>query len=406
MVFPDLSAPEFKVNNYQKGKHPPIASVADRFLALVLDFFIFSPVISLLIAGLVRQTKTFFLISPNSQEGLIAFSLVMVMIVFFTTFLQAVFIYYWQATPGQAFLQLKVISYPDRQERLSLNQCWLRAFMWCTGLFLLGLPYLEIVSHPLRRAFHERASDTLVITLKRNHDDGPLPLESRFISSWLRMSFLFFLFFGALSFLKTYSALIKGDYRKETKLNAMACKEIPDGEAIVTNRLDLAISLFLLNEISPDCLDKEADALLWNDPVNSQGLAYLAKYLVGDSTVNQEKYFAKICADSHSSACVIANYLRADGKTAGLELSDKDLLTSRVLLSEEKYLHKDYDSSLKIIKELQSEPALRVALEKRYVRSIWSLREAELVRLKNKDRTPASTANGWLEKFKDEYEVP
>lgn len=406
MVFPDLSAPQLKAHQVVDYKRPPIASVADRFLALILDFFIFSPVISLLIAGLVRQTKTFFLINPTSQEGAIAAGLVGVMAVFLTMLLQAVFLYFWQATAGQVFLQLKVIAYPHHQERLTFNQCLIRSFMWCAGFLLLGLPYLEIVSHPLRRAFHERASDTLVITLKRNPDDGPLPLESRFISSWLRMSFLFIILFGSLGFIKTYHALIGGSYRESASDSSLLCKEITEPALTGVKRLDAALSLFLLNEISAECLEKEANASLWGDPVNPQGLAYLAKFLIVDSAVEQKKYFAKVCAESHSSACAMARYMRGNGKRSDLEYADKELWTTRLLWSEEKYSQKDYEGSLKIIKDLQGKAVLKAALEKRYVRSIWALNEIEHMQDKNKGRRPASVSNKWIDLFKEKYEVP
>lgn len=406
MVVPDLTVPETSVCRGGLAKRPAIASVADRFLALVLDFLIFSPVISLLVAGLIRQTKTFFLLNPVSLEGGIAVGLIVVMVVFFTMLLQTVFLYYWQATAGQAFLRLKVVSYPEARGRLSLNQCFTRSFMWCAGFVLMGIPYLEVLSHPLRRAFHERSSDTLVVTLKKNFDEGPLPLESRFISSWLRMSFLFMLFFGTMTFIKTYHSLVRGDYREHSIEQSSFCKEIDEPGLVGIERLDAALSLFLLNSISPECLDKEADASLWGDPVNAQGMAYLAKYLLGDSSTMQEKYFSKVCHNSKSSVCAIARYLRDGGKNTDLQYADNELLTTRLLWSEEKYSRKDYDGSLKIIKELQTKPVLKVALEKRYVRSIWSLHENEKSGKKKKERLPASVGQGWIDTFKDRYEVP
>lgn len=406
MVFPDLSVPESKVQQVVDLSRPPIASVADRFLALVLDFLIFSPVISLLIAGLVRQTKTFFLVNPSSQEGSIAAGLVAVMAVFLTTVLQAVFLYYWQATAGQVFLQLRVVTYPHKQQRLTVNQCLMRSFMWCSGFVLMGIPYLEVLSHPLRRAFHERASDTLVITLKRNPDEGPLPLESRFISSWLRMSFLFALFFGTMGFIKTYHSLVGGHFHEKESNSSFVCKEIIEPGLNGAARLDAALSLFLVNEISPECLAKEADVSLWSDPVNPQGMAYLAKYLIVDSPAEQKKYFNKICKESRSSACAMARYMREDGKGADLVNADKELLTTKLLWSEEKYAKKDYAGSLKIINDLQSKPVLKAALEKRYVRSIWSMNEMEHSKDKNKGRRPASAGNKLIDLFKEKYEVP
>nr|WP_295905742.1 RDD family protein [uncultured Bdellovibrio sp.] len=404
MVFPDLSAPEVKPQT-NKPVATPIASISDRFLALVLDFLIFSPVVSLLIAGLVRQTKTFFLLNTNSQEGAIAAGLVLLTIVFFTTLLQTVFLYYWQATPGQFFLQLRVVSYPQEQTRLSINQCLIRAFMFCGGFFLLAVPFLEIASHPLRRAFHERASDTMVVTLKKVYDDGPHPLESRFISSWLRMSFLFLLLFGVLGFFRTYYSLQSGAFREKDPVGVAACKEIKESDLAGTSRLDAALSLYLLNEISAECLDKEAEVSLWGDPVSSQDMAYLAKFVTADGEA-QEKYFEKICEGTSSSTCAIARYMNEDGKKEDLEQADGKLWITQLLLSDEKYTSQDYAGSLKMVEDLQKIPALKPALEKRYVRLVWALNENADKYTQKGGRLPASaTDDSWLERFKERYEV-
>lgn len=406
MVFPDLSAPEAQP---RKSKNPAlaIASMSDRFLAFILDFLIFSPIVSLFIASMVRQTKTFFLLNPTSQEGAIAAGLVAAMIVFFVTLLQAVFLYYWQATPGQFFLQLRVVSFPHPQERLSLNQCLLRAFFWCTGFLCLAVPFLEIASHPFRRAFHERASDTMVMTLKQQGDEGPHPLESRFISSWMRMSFLFLLLFGVLGFFKTYHMLKLGAFREKDG-HMLACKEIKDPDLSGVARVDAALSLFLLNEVSAECLEKEAEASLWNDPVNSQDMAYLAKFVISEGE-EQQKYFAKVCRDSTSSPCAIARYMQEQGTAEDLIQADASLWTTQLLLSDEKFTQRDYMKSLQMIEALQKVPSLKNALEKRYVRAMWALNESSL-QPQGSGRAPASVSleekDSWVEKFKERYEVP
>lgn len=403
MVFPDLSAPEIKFRQSPTKKLTPIASVTDRFVALILDFLIFSPVISLFLAGIVRNAKISFLINSSSQEGLIAFGLGVSLCLFLVILLQTSFLYFLQATPGQIFLQLKVISYPDSKPRLDFNQCFLRSFMWCTGFVFLGIPYLEIVGHPLRRAFHERASDTLVVTLKKNFDRGPFPLETNFIASWLRMCFLFLILLGSLGFLKTYRALKLGHYAKAGNPGSH-CKELLTAEPVSASRMDMAVTLFLLGEISPQCLNQEADANLWNGEYLNHEMSYLAKALASDSEPDQDKYFKKICENINSSACIMARYLREEGPK-DLQFADQKLLISQLLLSEEKYFEKDFRASIKIIETMQKEPALKAALEKRYVRSIWSLNETNKLLKKQQGRFPSSDDSEILNSFKEKYEV-
>ncbi|MFV8251150.1 RDD family protein [Bdellovibrio bacteriovorus] len=408
MVFPDLSAPEVKPH-HPKSSTVPVAFVADRFIALILDFLILSPIVSLLVAGLVRQTKTFFLLNANSAEGVVAAGLVVLAVVFIVTFLQSVFLYFWQATPGQIFLQLRVIAYPVYQPRLSYAQCVIRSLSWSFSFVLLALPFMEILSHPLRRAFPDRAADTLVITLKKVHDDGPHPLESRFINSWMRMSLLFLLLFGVLGYFKTYHSLMAGEYREKGGTQVAACKEMrgsADLEGVA--RLDAALSLYLLNEISGECLDKEAEVALWGDPVNAQPLAYLAKYLLADGEA-QEQYLSKICEDSSSSTCALARYMAEEGNFDDLEQADGRLWTTKFLKSEELFASNDFAGSLKAIAELQKNPILQSGLEKRFVRSVWALRDAELgPQSGNGGRMPASAAEqeSWIDDFKERYEVP
>ncbi|XGC81815.1 RDD family protein [Bdellovibrio bacteriovorus] len=400
MLFPDLSAPEIKPAS-SNSKKPAIVSVADRCLALLLDFLIFSPIISLFIAGMVRKTKTFFLLNSVSTEGSIGIVLILVMILALITVLQTVFLYYWQATPGQLYSQIRVVAYPGHQERLTLNQCVSRSFFWCASFFGLALPFLEVLSHPLRRAFHERASDTMVVTLKREADEGPHPIESRFIGSWMRLSFLLLILFGVVGFFKSYNTLVAGGYRDSGSDSIYACAELKDATLSAEARLDSALTLYFLEAVSSECLNKEAEAVLWGSDEKLQGLAYVAKYVLADEE-NQEKYLKQICSEE-SKNCALAEYLSAGGNNKELSKADQDLLVVKFFNSEELYEQKNYNASLTVVDELQKHPHLKSALEKRFVRSVWALNETQAT--KASGRSPASVnKRTWLETFKERYE--
>lgn len=398
MVFPDLSAPEV-CQKKNVAERTAIAFIADRFLALVLDFLIMSPVVSLLLAGLMKKTKTYFLLDAQSPEGFVAGLLIFILGACIVILLQSVFMYYWQATPGQFFMQMRVISYPHYRQRLSFSQCALRSFCFCASFLLLALPFLEVLSHPLRRAFHERASDTMVITLKKVCDDGPEPLEERFVSSWLRMSFAIFAVFAGVGGLKTYYSLHQSSYQAASV--TAQCKEIHDKDLQGVARLDAAISLFLLNDISEECLNKEAESSLWGDPVNSQEMAYLAKYLVADKD-EQELYMKRVCQDRSSSSCLLARYLQDNSELELLAAADQKLWTTQVLKVEEQYDAHHFDASLESIEKLQAVPALKSAMEKKYVRSIWALRDSSS---RKSGRVPASVSKSWIDDFKEKYGI-
>lgn len=402
MLFPDLSAPEVSQTENQTNKKA-IAFIADRFLALVLDFLIISPIVSLFLAGLMRKTKTYFLLDSQSAEGFVAGLLVFILGAALIVLIQSVFLYFWQATPGQYFMQMRVISYPHARNRLTFSQCLVRSFCFNASFVVIAIPFLEVLSHPLRRAFHERASDTMVITLKKVCDDGPHEMEERFISSWIRMGFLIFALFAVVGTLKTYHSLHVGGY-KVSAATTTQCKEIPDADLQGSSRLDAALALFMLNEISDECLHKEAEASLWGDPVNSQDMAYLAKYLISD-TEEQKEYFKKICSDKTSSACLLGTYLKENGEKHLLKDADQKLWVTQVLLIEDKYESRNIVDSLEAIEKLQKVPALRVAMEKKYVRSIWALKESSG---RKAGRAPASAnteSKSWIEDFKEKYGV-
>lgn len=404
MLFPDLSAPEANKNE-ARFKAPAIAFVSDRFLALVLDFLIFSPIVSLFLASMMRQTKTYFLLDFRSVEGYISMGFMAGYSFALVVFLQSVFLFFWQATPGQLFLQLRVQSFPVNRARLTYPQCLVRAFSWTLSCLMMGIPFLEIMSHPLRRAFHERASDTMVVTLKKEGDTGPLPIEERFISTWMRLSFLFALVFVTIFALQGYKELLAGNYKPSLDGN-LYCSEMPAEDLQGTFRMDAAISLFLLNSISSDCLNKEAEASLWADPVRTSSLAYLAKYLVAD-VAEQKEYLKKVCETEKSKECYLGRYMAGEFRVLN-DQAENDSWTEQVLRVEELYQQGDFAASLEQIGQLQKNAMFDQALEKKFVRSIWALQENS--KKAKSGRVPASadasnsdSSKRWLEVFKGKY---
>lgn len=398
MLFPDLSAPQGSVE--QARRHKPVAFVGDRFIALVLDFLIFSPVVSFFVASLLRQSKTLFLFDTQSTEAYLTILFMFGFAAVLVTFLQSVFLFFWQATPGQLFMQLRVYSYPVARTRMTYPQCLVRASLWTLSCLSFGLPFMEILSHPLRRALHERASDTLVVTLKSQGDTGPLPIEEKFISSWMRACFIFAAFFVTVLVLREYQALQIGQYKTPVD-SKMYCKELKNDELTGTARLDAAISLFLLESISSECVRKEAEASLWSDPVQAQSLAYLAMYVVSDTTT-QKEYLAKLCEKETTAECLIGRYLAGEARKLPA-LADRVSWTEQVLNAEDLYTRQDYVGSLKAIESLQKNAVFTAALEKKFVRAIWALHENKPA----KGRAPASeeVSRRWLEVFKGRYDI-
>jgi hypothetical protein len=167
--------------------------------------------------------------------------------------------------------------------------------------------------------------------------------------------------------------------------------------------LDAALSLFLLKEISADCLHKEAELSLWSDPVNSQSLAYFAKFLLSDGS-DRSSYMNKVCEERTSTGCVLAQYLENPEDVQLADASQK-LWVTQVLEADQRYSQHDYAGSLEVIEGLQSISTLRQAMDKKYVRSIWALQQS--LGDKKGGRVPASVKESkpWLEDFKEKYGV-
>ena len=117
----------------------------------------------------------------------------------------------------------------------------------------------------------------------------------------------------------------------------------------------------------------------------------------------RSKYFDKVCHQQTSSACLIASYLNDNSEKDKLENVDTNLWVGKVLLVDEKYAQRDFLSSIELIEDLQKEPALKTALEKKYVRSVWALRDTGKGA---SGRRPASTSTkSKIEDFKEKYGI-
>ncbi|HND84446.1 MAG TPA: RDD family protein, partial [Pseudobdellovibrionaceae bacterium] len=152
MVIADLTHPE-TIARSSNGE-PRMALISDRLVAAVLDFLLFSPFVSLLCAKMMNQIKIQSLLDDSSGRLLASWVVYFSFMVFLVIVLEACSLYLLQATPGQYFLKLRVISYPHPSEKLTLGQALLRASLFTFSGLIMGVPFLEVLGHPLRRAMH------------------------------------------------------------------------------------------------------------------------------------------------------------------------------------------------------------------------------------------------------------
>lgn len=401
MVFPDLSAPAAVPNDNHEVAFP-IAKPLDRVFAFVLDFLIFYPVLGFLLSGLTLQLKKSTLVAPQSWEGMAALALMAVAAGVLVILFQTLFLVLFRGTPGMLFMQLRVrdINYSDRP--LSFNQAFQRSFFWTVSAALLGWPFIEIFGHPLRRHFADRGSDTLVVTFKKDFDLGPTLRHWNSVQSWMRLFILMGMFLGMALYSTAYKTFLQNAYHKEAgeEAVAMTCLE-PDKDSQFTV-LDRAITLYLADNLSRECLRQEADAVLWGNSLDDRNLAYFAKFLVSNKD-DKIKYQEKICGEENSIICGMTEYLAAAGKS-DLDLNLESELASLKYLNSEILFHKgQYVRSVKVLNELMSEKDFDKVFDRKYARAVWMLQGLDRVGV---DRQPAAETATILEDFKERFEIP
>ncbi|MBK9322043.1 MAG: RDD family protein [Bdellovibrionaceae bacterium] len=416
MVIRDLVSPkeDYKFVDYFKNRAAtavPLAPVADRFIALILDFLILSPVVSFFVATFLRDLKTVLIVSSESDSAMIIWVFFVLSIVALSSFLQSLFLYFWQATPGQKFMHLAVVSYPqwmNETERLTYAQCLVRSIGWWGSVFLGAIPFLDIAGHPLRRAIHERMSDTIVITKKRGLIDAPLAIETRYISSalWVFYGFLFVV--GMTFMAKTYKAALLEGLSGDGVTSQAFCPQIShDKYKDQQKRLDLAIALYLAEEADNACIYTEAQRALWSSDGDEKALAELAMAMVSEDEEDITQYHEKTCITSASSeACEISKYLRDEKnpeRALFVDRSELSLVSSRFLLLNHSVAIHDFKAAKQWIHSLERETLLSAAVEKNRVKVAWIL-NAQLQ--DKKARSPASAEEKEiLKEFKERYQI-
>lgn len=413
MVIQDINE---KSRDFRSDAIWPVASPVDRMLAFFLDFLILSPIVGLFSAVYLRDLRLYGIYDASVAEIRVTFILLVLTSVVMAVLLQSLFLVLWQATPGQRFLYLKVVHFHSHNsEKVTWGQALSRSFSWWFGGLLLLLPNLEILSHPLRRGFHDRISDTILINSK-GQNSRPLQAEKKFITSWLYM------FFSGLSialfvfFLNLENQTLEGTFTFAKNLSeGLLCEEISANEFNYEKRLDEAISLFLTGNISPACLQKESDFVLWQKQSKFHTLAYFAKALLTEKSNEQDFYESKICVSTTEKAstteeCNLVHFLKSEKPNRADELrkSGLKLKSSRVLLLQESIAMKKYESALALIDDLMQDSELEATMNKYYVRVIWELSQTDS---NKKTRQPASEkpsgifAQKAIKTFKERFEI-
>ena len=308
MVFEDLSP-----NQNKAKKTASLAPIADRILSVVVDFSLFWPFFTLLMATVLKKLQYRYYAAPDSAEFWVLMGVTAFGFFALTVFAQGLFWSVLGATPGQMFFQLRVVNVHTRKAP-TLHASLLRSFLFMFELLCLGIPLLEVFSHQGRRAFHDRAVDTDVVTLKSVGIAGPQRFEVQMTRSFFTLCLAFVMVWAFGTVTRYYSAAMRGEY-KETELAdaEYLCADVPAREE-GGGRLDAALALYLTGALSVECLETETDFAFWKGEKQDQSWAAFALAVAKQKDLNAKKaYLTQACdKDAQGFACQMADWWTSD----------------------------------------------------------------------------------------------
>ncbi|MFZ3231562.1 MAG: RDD family protein [Pseudobdellovibrio sp.] len=315
MVYIDISAAKID-NNSNLHQSFYKASVIDRCFSFLIDYLILSPVISFVLLVLFQTEivmwKSGGSASLSRYENLPILILLGFSYIVLFSLIQSFFIYFFQATPGQHFLKLQ--TQVDKSSGLVFFRIMLRQVSFWFSCFFLGLPWLAILAHPQQKTFYDRLSEAAVVSLKANQYYYSFEVETKYWRSLLATLVLFVSFLLSASIWLQHGKIKNSAYTfNQLNKERHFCSELKSVE--LSERLQTAIALNLVGQLSDACVDKEADFALWtmhNDELKS--LAYYAKSLTSDDIRQEQKYLQQACDFKGASffGCTVANAFRTN----------------------------------------------------------------------------------------------
>ncbi len=392
MVFVDLSNSEQTNIDMEYGSR--MASPADRLLAFFIDFLITSPIAGLFASSALRDLKENIIENGNTESILICGLEYLFIFFAVNVIMQILFLHFWNASPGQKVLNLKVIRFPNEYSYgpLSFAQCLMRSIGPWFSLLFLGIPMLEVFSHPWRRTFYDRLSDTLVVTLKKKGEKSPLPFEAHFIRQWMQATSFLLVGVGIFQFIQ-FLDLEKNNFSKTGSKQNSNCAAVNLFTNQKFTRLDRALSIYLVDKEEFSCVERE----LSNEHIYTKepALAYFAKSLLEPDEDTKKEYENQTCVVAANSA--ECGWLKKSKKMKTAGSLSLQILQAKKLVDDEQW-----EQALQVLSPLLDEEMLFGGLQKNYIKAYFSYIKTN----KQGQRSPASdTSNKYSEKFKEFYGV-
>jgi uncharacterized RDD family membrane protein YckC len=398
MVIPDQIADSSShVNSNELDAR--LASPLHRFTAFVIDYYIIVwPFILLAVSPFVRSMKLSMMVG-DEYETQIAHILTWVLGWVLILLYQGVCLSIWGATPGMKVLKLKVVNLWDQQSHPSFVGAVSRAFFWTTGFLFCGVPFLGVFSDPRRRAFHDRALNTVVVTTKTRNAVSAPNMSEIGIARSLTWVFVAAILFGAFSTL-VYEAK-KSDIKEKVALSQLgledsACAGLdeayenwPQENGEMASKLSVAMALYAAEQIERECLEKEARNPFLEE--KDVPLSYLAKsFIHADNQELSDLYLEQVCneSDKKNEDCILAevieamsteDYVTIDQKFS--ELNANGRIYSKVWALRQYLREERYEEASDFLEGLPDDLTLGHFAVPSRVKVLWGLKKPEAARM-------------------------
>lgn len=300
MVYQDLSDKNQSISEEFKYK----VSLLDRFFSFLIDYLLLSPFVSFFLFLFFKDALRYWKQNPTAPEQAALTLLLGICYVIFFSLIQALFICIWRATPGQYFLKIKIVF--ENGEGLIFWRAFCRQIGFWASILFLGIPWMALMAHPQQKTFYDRIADCRVFSRKRIADFIGFEVEHRYWQSFMA-TLILFVGFILVAFLMGQFREIENrtESFKQQEKKELFCAELKGVNP--SSRLELAIAMNLVGQLSDDCLDRESDFVLWTNKKKDLSLAYYAKSLTEEDRDTEKKYLAQACnEDSQALGCKIS----------------------------------------------------------------------------------------------------
>lgn len=292
----------------KEGTSPFLAPPSDRLLASFLDFLFHIPFFSFASFIILYRLNLLKLTIATSTELMAVMAQLAWIFILGSIILNSIYIKFWKKTPGMRIMKLELRAL--NQQALSWEQCLIRSTIWAAEILMLGIPLLAILSHPKRHAFHDRISETEMVSLKAVGSLSPLPMEKALVSVVVLSIIMLGLGWMTAFFSITQKGIQNGTFAlSEWREQGQLCSQV-DEISTYSNvnlnpflvRLDFGIALFFLEQIDHRCLDKELEFAFFKKMESP--LVWVGRALLSSPHTEERNAYVKKACELDSRWCM------------------------------------------------------------------------------------------------------